>query len=100
MRGKNVSVGPIKIKRTEDEYSTEGSCFIEAEAEVLVPNDHGGYTIQRIKSGGVLVGAGSAGDGGYIKEIEAEEVSNLRQQLRVLGLKSHKGNRTKGERIL
>lgn len=57
-------------------------CFygIEATADVILAGD----TVQRIRSGG-LWGIESDSDESYFAEVEAEELANLRKQLRAVG---------------
>ena len=63
---------------------------IMAEAEVLVPEGRGNYTVQTIHSGG-LWGNPSDSDASYLKEIEDEQIEELKRQLRAFGVKSIKG---------
>lgn len=61
-------------------------CFIgvRADAELNIPSDKLAFVAQEITSGG-LWGIESDSDASYLKEIEDEELSELRGQLRALG---------------
>ena len=63
-----------------------GYIGVRAEAEILIPasGEPAHYVRQEITSGG-LWGVESDSDAGYISEIEAEQVAELREQLQALG---------------
>jgi hypothetical protein len=56
---------------------------IRAEADILIPSGNASL-VQEITSGG-LWGIESDSDAGYLREIETEQLSELREQLRALG---------------
>jgi len=63
-------------------------CFIGiiAEATILIPNSYGTYSqSQRITSGG-LWGIESDSDKSYIAEVETEQLADLKDQLKALGI--------------
>jgi len=57
----------------------------QAEAEVLVPDGQGAYTVQRIHSGS-LGGISSDSDANYLREIEDEQLADLKDQLKRLNI--------------
>jgi hypothetical protein len=60
-----------------------GYLGIRAEAEILIPSGNASIA-QEITSGG-LWGIESDGNGDYMKEIESEQLSELREQLHAIG---------------
>jgi hypothetical protein len=60
---------------------------IEKAAEILIPNETGNiWTSQTITSGG-LWGIESDSSASYLKEIEDQELEDLKTQLKALGIK-------------
>lgn len=58
-----------------------------AEAQIAIPTSEGNATVQKISSGG-LWGIESDSDESYIAEIEVEQLSALKVQLKALGFSS------------
>jgi len=79
-------------KNAEQDYSRMEAgargeyCFIgiRAEAELNIPDGHLAFIAQEISSGG-LWGIESDSDESYLREVEAEELAQLRGQLHELG---------------
>ena len=69
-------------------YNNQQWCMlgIKAEAEVFVPTGQNGFTIQVIRSGGLWGVESDAGESD-LKEIEDEQIEDLKQQLKALGIK-------------
>ncbi len=78
-----LKIESVKVVSEEDSESGEKGCFVQARATVSYPIDKGYRRLETFTSGGL---GGVEGDESYFREIEAEQLEDLRQHLKVFGV--------------
>jgi hypothetical protein len=92
-----IKIGEIQVTREDDSFVNESGeyedgLFIEATVELYLEYAHDSrgrpcYTTQRIHSGGSIVNVETEyRKESYLKEIEQEQIEQLKDQLAILGV--------------